>query len=145
MDPFMMIFTSGTSEIQSVPVSHLIHVRRARLTERFGLTRTGHLRIHAVSPQRGAAGWAPAVVSGAAIALARRFRRPASSTRPPIPRHLYELRRQAARLYPAFHPRMRRDDADNPLRVAFGTRPRQDIEEFHAASESRVGRDAGFG
>lgn len=62
--------------------------------------------------------------------------------RPPIPRHLYELRRQAARLYLATPERD--DDADNPLRVAFGNEANdKDIEEFSRRFGVQV--EDGFG
>ncbi|CMK61446.1 fatty-acid-CoA ligase [Mycobacterium tuberculosis] len=74
MDPFMMIFTSGTSgNPKAVPVSHLMATFAGRsLTERFGLTEqdTCYVSMPLFHSNAVVAGWAPAVVSGAAIAPA---------------------------------------------------------------------------
>ncbi|WP_139331287.1 AMP-binding protein, partial [Mycobacterium sp. IS-1264] len=71
MDAFMMIFTSGTSgNPKAVPVSHLMAaIAGLSLTDRFGLTEqdTCYVSMPLFHSNAVVAGWAPAVVSGAAI------------------------------------------------------------------------------
>ncbi|CAM4221405.1 Long-chain-fatty-acid--CoA ligase FadD17 [Mycobacterium basiliense] len=146
MDPFMMIFTSGTSgNPKAVQVSHLMPTFAGRsLTERFGLSErdTCYVSMPLFHSNAVVAGWAPAVVSGAAIAPAR-----FSATR-----FLADIRRYGATYmnyvgkplaYILATPE-RPDDADNPLRVAFGNEANdKDIDEF--ARRFGVQVEDGFG
>ncbi|VBA58027.1 fatty-acid--CoA ligase FadD1 [Mycobacterium attenuatum] len=146
MDPFMMIFTSGTSgSPKAVQVSHLMPTFAGRsLTERFGLSEqdTCYVSMPLFHSNAVAAGWAPAVVSGAAIAPAK-----FSATN-----FLADIRRYHATYmnyvgkplaYILATPE-RDDDADNPLRVAFGNEASEkDIEEF--ARRFGVQVEDGFG
>ncbi|BBX73542.1 AMP-binding protein [Mycobacterium shinjukuense] len=133
MDPFMMIFTSGTSgDPKAVLVSHLMPAFAGRsLTERFALTPhdTCYVSMPLFHSNAVVAGWAPAVVSGAAIVPAK-----FSATK-----FLEDVRRYHATYmnyvgkplaYILATPE-RHDDADNPLRVAFGNEANdKDIEAF---------------
>lgn len=135
-----MIFTSGTSgNPKAVPVSHLMATFAGRsLTERFGLTEqdTCYVSMPLFHSNAVVAGWAPAVVSGAAIA-------PATFSATGF---LDDVRRYHATYmnyvgkplaYILATPE-RDDDADNPLRVAFGNEANdKDIEEFSRRFESR--------
>lgn len=146
MDPFMMIFTSGTSgNPKAVPVSHLMATFAGRsLTERFGLTEqdTCYVSMPLFHSNAVVAGWAPAVVSGAAIA-------PATFSATGF---LDDVRRYHATYmnyvgkplaYILATPE-RDDDADNPLRVAFGNEANdKDIEEFSRRFGVQV--EDGFG
>jgi fatty-acyl-CoA synthase len=120
---FMLIFTSGTSgEPKAVRVTHeKVSHPGQYLNERLGL---GADDVHYVSmplfhSNAVMAGWGPAVVSGATIALAERFS---------ASRFLHDVRRHGATYanyvgkplaYVLATPE-RPDDADNPLRVVFG-------------------------
>lgn len=146
MDPFMMIFTSGTSgNPKAVQVSHLMPTFAGRsLAERFDLTEqdTCYVSMPLFHSNAVVAGWAPAVVSGAAITPAK-----FSATN-----FLAEVRRYGATYmnyvgkplaYILATPE-REDDADNPLRVAFGNEANdKDIEEF--ARRFAVQVEDGFG
>ncbi|QUR67523.1 fatty-acid--CoA ligase FadD1 [Mycobacterium spongiae] len=146
MDPFMMIFTSGTSgNPKAVQVSHLMAVFAGRrLTERFALTAqdTCYVSMPLFHSNAVVAGWAPAVVSGAAIAPAK-----FSATN-----FLADIRRYDATYmnyvgkplaYILATPE-RHDDADNPLRAAFGNEANdKDIEEFSRRFAVQV--EDGFG
>ncbi|KZS58699.1 acyl-CoA synthetase [Mycobacterium kansasii] len=145
-DPFMMIFTSGTSgSPKAVQVSQLMPMFAGRsLTERFALTEqdTCYVSMPLFHSNAVVAGWAPAVVSGAAIAPAK-----FSATN-----FLADVRRYHATYmnyvgkplaYILATPE-REDDADNPLRVAFGNEANEkDIEEF--ARRFAVQVEDGFG
>ncbi|OSC39912.1 fatty-acid--CoA ligase FadD1 [Mycobacterium decipiens] len=146
MDPFMMIFTSGTSgDPKAVPVSHLMAAFAGRsLTERFTLTEqdTCYVSMPLFHSNAVVAGWAPAVVSGAAIVPAR-----FSATG-----FLDDIRRYNATymnyvgkpLAYILGTAERDDDADNPLRVAFGNEANdKDIEEFSRRFGVQV--EDGFG
>ncbi|WP_373143209.1 fatty-acid--CoA ligase FadD1 [Mycobacterium marinum] len=146
MDPFMMIFTSGTSgNPKAVQVSHLMPTFAGRsLTERFGLSAhdTCYVSMPLFHSNAVVAGWAPAVVSGAAIAPAK-----FSATG-----FLDDIRRYQATYmnyvgkplaYILATPE-RDDDAENPLRVAFGNEANEkDIEEFSRRFAVQV--EDGFG
>ncbi|ORA85599.1 fatty-acid--CoA ligase FadD1 [Mycobacterium malmoense] len=146
MDAFMMIFTSGTSgNPKAVPVSHLMAtIAGLSLTGRFGLTEgdTCYVSMPLFHSNAVVAGWAPAVASGAAIVPARFS---ASN-------FLDDVRRYGATYmnyvgkplaYILATPE-RDDDADNPLRVAFGNEANdKDIEEFARRFGVRV--EDGFG
>ncbi|WP_191495679.1 fatty-acid--CoA ligase FadD1 [Mycobacterium simulans] len=146
MDPFMMIFTSGTSgNPQAVQVSHLMPTFAGRsLTERFALTQrdTCYVSMPLFHSNAVVAGWAPAVVSGAAIVPAK-----FSATN-----FLHDIRRYHATYmnyvgkplaYILATPE-RDDDTDNPLRVAFGNEANdKDIDEFSRRFDVQV--EDGFG
>ncbi|MHA7651015.1 fatty-acid--CoA ligase FadD1 [Mycobacterium sp. ML4] len=146
MDPFMMIFTSGTSgNPKAVPVSHLMPTFAGRsLAERFALTErdTCYVSMPLFHSNAMVAGWAPAVVSGASIVPARFSAR----------NFLADVRRYGVTYmnyvgkplaYILATPE-RGDDADNPLRVAFGNEANdKDIEEF--ARRFGVQVEDGFG
>jgi fatty-acyl-CoA synthase len=131
---FMLIFTSGTSgEPKAVRVTHeKVTYPGQYLTERLGLGRDD---VHYVSmplfhSNAVMAGWGPALVSGATIALAERF----SATG-----FLADVRRYGATYanyvgkplaYVLATPEQS-DDADNPLRLVFGNEAgERDTREF---------------
>ncbi|GBG37737.1 fatty-acid--CoA ligase FadD1 [Mycobacterium montefiorense] len=132
-DAFMMIFTSGTSgNPKAVQVSHLMAMfAGTNLVQRFVLSEqdTCYVSMPLFHSNAVVAGWAPAVVSGAAIVPAK-----FSATK-----FLDDVRRYGATYmnyvgkplaYILATPE-RGDDADNPLRVAFGNEANdKDIEEF---------------
>lgn len=133
MDAFMMIFTSGTSgNPKAVQVSHFMAtVAGLSLAERFALTDqdTCYVSMPLFHSNAVVAGWAPAVCSGAAIVPAKFSARS----------FLEEVRRYGATymnyvgkpLAYILATAEREDDADNPLRVAFGNEANdKDIEEF---------------
>jgi fatty-acyl-CoA synthase len=146
MDPFMMIFTSGTSgNPKAVPVSHLFPTMAGlSLAERFALTEqdTCYVSMPLFHSNAVVAGWAPAVVCGAAIVPAKFS---ASN-------FLEDIRRYGATymnyvgkpLAYILATTERDDDADNPLRVAFGNEANdKDIEEFARRFDVLV--EDGFG
>ncbi len=146
MDAFMMIFTSGTSgNPKAVQVSHLMAMFAGmNLVERFALTQhdTCYVSMPLFHSNAVVAGWAPAVVSGAAIVPAK-----FSATH-----FLDDVRRYGATymnyvgkpLAYILATAERDDDADNPLRVAFGNEGSdKDIEEF--ARRFGVQVEDGFG
>lgn len=122
-DLFMLIFTSGTSgEPKAVRVTHeKVAFPAAYLTQMFGLTSddTVYLSMPMFHSNAVMAGWGPAVACGAAMALAPRFS---------ASRFVDDIRRYGATYmnyvgkplaYVLATPE-RPDDADNPLRIAFG-------------------------
>ncbi len=139
---FMLIFTSGTSgEPKAVRVTHeKVAYPGAYLVARLGLTPDD---IHYVSmplfhSNAVIAGWAPALITGATLALAERFS--ASG-------FLADIRRYGATYanyvgkplaYVLATPE-RPDDADNPLRLAFGNEAGdRDVEAFARRFDCRV-------
>jgi fatty-acyl-CoA synthase len=133
-DLFMLIFTSGTSgDPKAVRVTHeKVAFPGARLVEMFGLdaTDTLYLAMPMFHSNAVMAGWGPALVSGGSMALARRFS---------ASRFLDDVRRYGATYmnyvgkplaYVLATPE-RPDDAENPLRIAFGNEASdKDIEAF---------------
>ena len=146
MDAFMMIFTSGTSgNPKAVQVSHLMAMfAGTNLVQRFALSEqdTCYVSMPLFHSNAVVAGWAPAVCSGAALVPAKFS---ASS-------FLEDVRRYGATYmnyvgkplaYILATPE-RDDDADNPLRVAFGNEANdKDIAEFGRRFGVRV--EDGFG
>jgi len=131
---FMLIFTSGTSgDPKAVRITHeKVSYPGQYLNDRLGLTRDD---VHYVSmplfhSNAVMAGWGPALVSGATIALAERFS--ASG-------FLEDVRRYGATYanyvgkplaYVLATPEQP-DDADNPLRIVFGNEAgERDTVEF---------------
>ncbi len=133
MDTYMMIFTSGTSgNPKAVQVSHFMVLMSGQaLAERFSISAadTCYVSMPLFHSNAVVAGWAVALVSGAAMAPAKFS---ASN-------FLRDLRRYGATYmnyvgkplaYVLATPKSP-DDADNPLRTAFGNEASdRDIEEF---------------
>ncbi|BBZ25238.1 fatty-acid--CoA ligase FadD1 [Mycolicibacter hiberniae] len=133
LDPFMLIFTSGTSgDPKAVLVSHfMVLVAGQSLTERFGLGSDDvlYLSMPLFHSNAIAAGFGPAVAAGAAMAPAKFS----------ASRFLVDIRGYGVTYmnyvgkpfaYLLAHPEQP-DDADNPLRVAFGNEASErDIGEF---------------
>jgi fatty-acyl-CoA synthase len=131
---FMLIFTSGTSgEPKAVRVTHeKVTFPGAMLAGRFGLGPDDVLYVSMPLFHSNAvmAGWGPALASGGAVALAERFS---------ASRLLDDVRRFGATYlnyvgkplsYVMATPE-RPDDAENPLRIAFGNEAGdRDIEAF---------------
>jgi fatty-acyl-CoA synthase len=132
-----LIFTSGTSD---APKAVICSQRRFMVTgNRMGIIMglgpddTGYVCMPLFHSNALMVGWAPSVVYGASVGLARRFS---------ASRWLADVRRYAASwfnytgkplAYLLATPE-RTDDADNPLRVAFGN---EGSPEIVAASMSR--------
>jgi fatty-acyl-CoA synthase len=145
-DAFMMIFTSGTSgNPKAVQVSHLMAMfAGTNLVQRFALSEqdTCYVSMPLFHSNAVVAGWAPAVCSGAAIVPAKFS---ASN-------FLDEVREYGATYmnyvgkplaYILATPE-RDDDADNPLRVAFGNEANdKDIAAFGRRFDVQV--EDGFG
>jgi fatty-acyl-CoA synthase len=133
MDTFMMIFTSGTSgEPKAVQVPHIFPIfSGAHLVERFSITADDvcYVSMPLFHSNAVVAGWAVAASSGAAMV-------PAKFSASQL---IDDVRRYGATYlnyvgkplaYVLATPE-RPDDADNPLRVAFGNEASdRDIEEF---------------
>jgi fatty-acyl-CoA synthase len=133
MDTFMMIFTSGTSgDPKAVQVTHLLPLFSGlHLAEKVGLTAADicYVSMPLFHSNAVAAGWAPAACTGAAMVPARFS---ASG-------FLDDVRRYGATYmnyvgkplaYVLATPE-KPDDADNPLRIAFGNEASdRDIDEF---------------
>jgi fatty-acyl-CoA synthase len=146
MDTFMMIFTSGTSgEPKAVQVPHIFPIfSGANLVDRFSITADDvcYVSMPLFHSNAVVAGWAVAASSGAAIVPARFS---ASG-------FLDDVRTYGATYmnyvgkplaYVLATPE-RPDDADNPLRVAFGNEASdRDIEEFARRFDCHV--TDGFG
>ena len=133
MDTFMMIFTSGTSgEPKAVQVPHIFPLfSGANLVDRFSVTSDDvcYVSMPLFHSNAVVAGWAVAACSGATIVPARFS----------ASRFLDDVRHYGATYmnyvgkplaYVLATPEQP-DDADNPLRVAFGNEASdRDIEEF---------------
>jgi fatty-acyl-CoA synthase len=146
IDAFMMIFTSGTSgNPKAVQVSHLMAtIAGLSLVERFVLTEqdTCYVSMPLFHSNAVVAGWAPAVASGAAIVPAKFS---ASNFLDDIRRYGATYMNYVGKpLAYILATTERDDDADNPLRVAFGNEANdKDIEEF--ARRFGVQVEDGFG
>jgi fatty-acyl-CoA synthase len=141
MDTFMMIFTSGTSgEPKAVQVPHVFPLfSGANLVDRFSLTSDDvcYVSMPLFHSNAVVAGWAVAACSGAAI-VPSRFS---------ASRFLDDVRHYGATYmnyvgkplaYVLATPEQP-DDADNPLRVAFGNEASdRDIEEFARRFDCQV-------
>jgi fatty-acyl-CoA synthase len=133
LDTFMLIFTSGTSgDPKAVQASHFMVLTSGKnLMQRFAVTgdETCYLSMPLFHSNALVAGWGVAVATGAAMAPAKFS----------ASRFLADIRRYGATYmnyvgkplaYILATPE-RPDDADNPLRVAFGNEASdRDIEEF---------------
>ncbi|MEZ0341741.1 fatty-acid--CoA ligase FadD1 [Mycobacterium sp. pV006] len=140
-DTFMLIFTSGTSgDPKAVQVMHaMVLLAGAALTDRFGLTSDDvcYLAMPLFHSNAVLAGWSVALNAGAAMAPAHFS---ASN-------FLADIRRYGATYlnyvgkplaYVLATPE-RPDDADNPLRVAFGNEATdRDIAEFARRFDCQV-------
>jgi fatty-acyl-CoA synthase len=141
MDTLMMIFTSGTSgEPKAVQVAHLMVLFSGlNLVERFSVTADDvcYISMPLFHSNAVVAGWAVSLGSGAAMVPARFS----------ASRFLTDVRHYGATYmnyvgkplaYILATPE-RPDDADNPLRVAFGNEASdRDIEEFARRFDSHV-------
>ncbi|BBY33723.1 acyl-CoA synthetase [Mycolicibacter minnesotensis] len=133
LDPFMLIFTSGTSgDPKAVLVSHfMVLVAGMNLTERFGLGADDvvYLSMPLFHSNAIAAGFGPAVAAGAAMAPAKFS---ASGFLADIRAYGGTYMNYVGKpfAYLLAHPEQP-DDADNSLRVAFGNEASErDIGEF---------------
>jgi fatty-acyl-CoA synthase len=133
-DLFMLIFTSGTSgDPKAVRCTHeKVAFPGTMLAQRFGLGPSDvcYLSMPLFHSNAIMAGWAPAVAAGASIALRRKFS--ASQFFPDVRRVGATYANYVGKplSYILATPE-RPDDADNPLRVAYGNEgaPR-DVDRF---------------
>jgi fatty-acyl-CoA synthase len=133
-DLFMLIFTSGTSgDPKAVRCTHeKVAVPGAMLADRFGLgpADTCYLSMPLFHSNAIMAGWAPAVAAGASIALRRKFS--ASHFVPDVRRFNATYANYVGKpLSYILATSEQPDDADNPLRFAYGNEgtPR-DLDRF---------------
>ena len=133
LDPYMLIFTSGTSgDPKAVKVSHfMVLMSGANLVQKFDVTAddTCYLSMPLFHSNALVAGWGVAIATGAAMAPAKFS----------ASKFLDDIRRYGATYmnyvgkplaYILATPEQP-DDADNPLRVAFGNEASdRDIDEF---------------
>jgi fatty-acyl-CoA synthase len=133
LDPYMLIFTSGTSgDPKAVKVSHfMVLMSGANLVQKFDLSvdDTCYLSMPLFHSNALVAGWGVAIATGAAMVPAKFS----------ASKFLADIRRYGATYmnyvgkplaYILATPE-RGDDADNPLRVAFGNEASdRDIDEF---------------
>src|SRR5262245_49912598 len=141
LDPYMLIFTSGTSgDPKAVKVSHfMVLMSGANLVQKFDVTAddTCYLSMPLFHSNALVAGWGVALATGAAMAPAKFS----------ASRFLDDIRRYGATYmnyvgkplaYILATPE-RPDDADNPLRVAFGNEASdRDIDEFQRRFDTLV-------
>jgi len=122
-DLFMLIFTSGTSgDPKAVRCTHeKVAFPGHMIAQRFGLgpADTCYLSMPLFHSNAIMAGWAPAAAAGASIALRRKFS--ASAFIPDVRRFGATYANYVGKplSYILATPE-RRDDADNPLKVAYG-------------------------
>jgi fatty-acyl-CoA synthase len=141
-DTFMLIFTSGTSGApKAVQVAeYMLIFSGLRLRDRFELTPedTCYLAMPLFHSNCVLAGFAPAVCAGAAMALAPKFS--ATSFLSDIRRyHATYMNYVGKPLAYILRTPQRPDDADNPLRVAFGNEASdRDIEAFRERFDTVV-------
>ena len=146
LDTFMMIFTSGTSgDPKAVQVSHfMVFAAGMALVQRFSLSPidTCYVSMPLFHSNAVVAGWAPAVVAGAALAPAKFS---ASSFLDDVRRYGATYMNYVGKpLAYILSTRKRSDDAENPLRVAFGNEANEkDIDEFSRRFDVIV--EDGFG
>ena len=141
-DLFMLIFTSGTSgDPKAVRCTHeKVAFPGAMLSQRFGLgpADTCYLSMPLFHSNAIMAGWAPAVAAGASIALRRKFS--ASQFIPDVRRFGATYANYVGKplSYILATPE-RPDDAENPLKVAYGNEgaPR-DLTRFARRFEVQV-------
>jgi fatty-acyl-CoA synthase len=145
-DAFMMIFTSGTSgNPKAVQVSHLMAMfAGTNLVQRFALSEqdTCYVSMPLFHSNAVVAGWAPAVCSGAAIVPAKFS---ASNFLDEVREYGVTYMNYVGKplAYILATPE-RDDDADNPLRVAFGNEANdKDIAAFGRRFAVQV--EDGFG
>jgi len=133
-DLMMLIFTSGTSgDPKAVRITHeKVAFPGLMLAERFGLGADDvcYLSMPLFHSNAVMAGWAPALASGAAIALARRFT--ASGFLPDVRRFGVTYANYVGKpLTYVLATHEQPDDTDNPLRLVFGNEAAErDIEAF---------------
>ena len=133
-DPFMLIFTSGTSgSPKAVPVSNfMVLMSGTNLVNRFGLGPSDvcYLSMPLFHSNAILAGYAVAIGSGAAMALAPRFS--TSAFLPDVRRYGATYMNYVGKpLAYLLRTPKKPDDDDNPLRVAFGNEASdRDIAEF---------------
>jgi fatty-acyl-CoA synthase len=131
---FMLIFTSGTSgQPKAVRCTHRkVAFPGVNLSERFGLGPDDvcYLSMPMFHSNAMMAGWGPALAAGATMAFRRRFS--ASGFLPDVRRYGVTYFNYVGKpLSYILATEERPDDADNPLRVAFGNEASdRDIAEF---------------
>jgi fatty-acyl-CoA synthase len=134
MDTFMLIFTSGTSgDPKAVKVANfMVMLSGANLVDRFALAEDDvcYAAMPLFHSNAVLAGFAPALCAGATLALARRFS--ASGFLPDVRRYGATYMNYVGKpLAYVLATEPQPDDADNPLRHAFGNEASErDIEEF---------------